>query len=236
MHIHYVIQKIENSMRCQFCGWENPDSKTTCEKCNQPLQTTVNPAKSTIRENNAPGGESSRSTQNAESFNPKATVREQGSASANIPASCPSCGYKLDGETVCPVCGKDCNDPASTEKSVPGMFKKTVRPNHNHRFNKEETPSQGVSFRLIKILDSGEASDCRSFASGKVDLNRDNTDPSNKTITSHTQATIQKDGEKWLIVDRSELKSTFVQASRPIELQNGDIILLGDQLFRFEAE
>ena len=38
-----------------------------------------------------------------------------------------------------------------------------------------------------------------------------------------------------MISDQSALHSTFVQASRPIELQNGDLILLGDQVFRFEA-
>ena len=24
-------------MRCQFCGWDNPQGKENCEKCNKPL-------------------------------------------------------------------------------------------------------------------------------------------------------------------------------------------------------
>ena len=76
---------------------------------------------------------------------------------------------------------------------------------------------------------------CVQFDNTETELNRENTDPSNQTITSQTQAIVKKDGDKWVITDQSALQSTFVQASRPIELQNGDLILLGDQLFRFEA-
>ena len=28
-------------MRCQFCGWDNPQGKETCEKCNKPLTGNV---------------------------------------------------------------------------------------------------------------------------------------------------------------------------------------------------
>ena len=28
-------------MRCQFCGWDNPQGKETCEKCNKPLTNNV---------------------------------------------------------------------------------------------------------------------------------------------------------------------------------------------------
>ena len=66
-------------------------------------------------------------------------------------------------------------------------------------------------------------------------LNRENTDSLNQTITSHIQAIVKKEGDKWMITDHSVLHTTFVQASRPIELKNGDLILLGDQIFRFEA-
>ena len=57
--------------------------------------------------------------------------------------------------------------------------------------------------------------------------------PENKTITSKEQAELVfKDGH-WTIVDKSEQHTTFVLASREIELQNGDIVMLGNQLFRF---
>jgi predicted component of type VI protein secretion system len=66
-----------------------------------------------------------------------------------------------------------------------------------------------------------------------VILTRENTIPDNKTITSKEQAELSfKDG-RWTIVDKSEQHTTFVLATREIELQNGDIVMLGNQLFRF---
>lgn len=66
-----------------------------------------------------------------------------------------------------------------------------------------------------------------------VVLNRDNTDPGNLSITSRSQAVITRKDDKWVIEDRSEQKTTFVQASSPHELHEGDIILLGNRLFIF---
>ena len=68
----------------------------------------------------------------------------------------------------------------------------------------------------------------------EIILNRDNTDPKNDTITSQEQACITFEDGKWCIEDKSEYNTTFVQAAHKIELQEGDLILLGNQLYRFE--
>ena len=216
-------------MRCQFCGWENPETKSTCEKCNQPLQQVSSIGKSTVREANVSSEGTERHTQLKETFNPRATVREK-SETTNVESSvCPACGYSLEGEDVCPSCG---TKVTTAEEPTPvGDFKKTVRPNHNHRFNQDEFNG----FRLVKLSESGQSLGSVQFDNIETELNRENTDPSNQTITSQIQAIVRKEGNKWVISDQSALQSTFVQASRPIELQNGDLILLGDQLFRFEA-
>lgn len=67
-----------------------------------------------------------------------------------------------------------------------------------------------------------------------MELNRENTDPKNDTITSQLQAVITHENGKWNIVDKSELKTTFVQAVDKIELQKGGLILLGNQLYQFD--
>ena len=73
-----------------------------------------------------------------------------------------------------------------------------------------------------------------SYEGNTIILNRDNTDPKNSTITSQEQASLTFENGKWSIEDKSEYKTTFVQAVRKIELQQGDLILLGNQLYRFE--
>ena len=73
-----------------------------------------------------------------------------------------------------------------------------------------------------------------SYEGNQVLLNRENTDPKNDTITSQVQAAISFEKETWGIEDYSEYRTTFVQAARRVELRNGDLILLGSQLYRFE--
>lgn len=45
-------------------------------------------------------------------------------------------------------------------------------------------------------------------------LNRENTEVSNRTITSKEQAEIVFEDGHWYLLDRSELRTTFIQANR----------------------
>ena len=85
-------------MRCQNCGWSNPDGATVCEKCKQPLES---------------GQPSLGSPVVQESFSPiqenlRKTIRESrpyGSHSSDQSSpdssTCPKCGYPLaDGTEV----------------------------------------------------------------------------------------------------------------------------------------
>ena len=74
------------------------------------------------------------------------------------------------------------------------------------------------------------------FEGSEVILTRDNTEPGNQSITSHEQAIITYVEGHWYIEDRSEQKTTFVQAAKKIELHDGDIILLGNRLFEFKEQ
>jgi len=68
-------------MRCQNCGWDNPQENTKCEKCNVPLSSST--------DNNRERNNSS------EAFEPRKT--EQG---------CPECGYPMKpSDKKCPQCG-----------------------------------------------------------------------------------------------------------------------------------
>jgi len=220
-------------MRCQFCGWDNPQDRTTCEKCNKPLAN-----ESTNESNNAASSAANndRPTDRkpAGDFNPKATVRE-GQAGARAKQKgevCPECGYPLE-KGECASCGykvseENVSHENKGEKNKGWDFKKTIRP-------KRKGEKEG-KFSLIPISeDTGAAEgDALAFEGNVVALNRDNTDPKNSTITSAQQAVVTCDGGKWSIEDSSEYKTTFVQAARKIELKSGDLILLGNQLYRFE--
>ena len=211
-------------MRCQFCGWDNPQGKETCEKCNKPLVGSVSEVNDVRHE--PLSGNQSRPTdrQVDKSFDPKATVLE--STRQRNAESCPNCGYKLDnGE--CPSCGYP-NSQVNVD------CRKTQRPKRKNV--EEEVEETKNTFTLIPISEeTGQPEgDAILYEGGSVVLNRDNTDPNNSTITSAQQACVTFEDGVWGIEDKSGLQTTFVQAARRIELHKGDLILLGNQLYRFE--
>ena len=240
-------------MRCQFCGWDNPEGRTKCEKCNKPLSNGSNhyvaePSNSTPV--SAGAGQSGRPTQYMgqplrENFNPKATVLEPGAIGHTLNEvaaedTCPKCGYPME-KGVCPSCGYSAQDETAADNPSFGQHeaadamaiaeaRKTVRP-----VRKGPKEGQFVLTPLSETtgLPEGESI---SYEGNEVVLNRHNTDPKNATITSHEQALITCEDGEWGISDKSEMKTTFVQADDRITLRDGSIILIGNQLYRFEVE
>lgn len=223
-------------MRCQFCGWDNPQGKENCEKCNKPLMINEPEQQSNANQSVANNHERPTNRQVNESFNPKKTLRESDlNASKTVREAsavnkCPECGFDME-DGACANCGYSVDvkeGPKTGESAKVSDVRKTVRP-------QRKGEKEGI-FTLTPIseetgLPEGET---LSFEGNEISLNRNNTDPKNSTITSLEQAKICfKDG-KWGIVDSSEYQTTFVQASQNIELKSGNLILLGNQLYRFD--
>lgn len=83
-------------MRCENCGWENPNENSRCEKCGASLGAGSSPQHtvSTIADSG---------------FDPKKTQK-----------GCPECGYPIrPGDNQCPQCGNTIGGGASTVPDVP---------------------------------------------------------------------------------------------------------------------
>lgn len=216
-------------MRCKFCGWPNPDGKDRCEKCNKPLDNS-----SEIKDNMATIDNHDRPTERqANNFNPKATLPEYAvkEQQMNIKTECPECGYTLDNDGKCSSCGYSVNGTPEKEQetiSSSNQGRKTMRP-----IRKGEKEGRFVLTPISEENGLPEG-DPLIFEGNEVSLNRDNTAPKNQTITSQTQAVVRCENGKWSIIDKSEYKTTFVQARDTIDLENGGLILLGNQLFKFD--
>lgn len=218
-------------MRCNNCGWENPDGAQRCEKCNSPLGggNVYEPKAEELRDN------------------VKSTVREvqepiEIQSKDNV---CPDCGFPIrEGSTRCPNCGKVFIAPASSSSSSPAgtpyvapaavagfaaKYDATVNPWSN--------PMAGKSFKLQPVAWDNEPGElpAMTYTGAVVGLNRENTDPTNNSITSKTEAEVINENGKWFIEDKSTQQSTFVHAGRKIELADGDVIILGNRRFVFKA-
>ena len=120
---------------------------------------------------------------------------------------CDNCNTNIPAEfKYCPICGTPIiRKPTEPQCSL------TIIP------DEDETVEDGVN----------------NYEGSSIILKRDNTENSNRTITSKEQAILNCEDGKWYIENRSELCSTYLEANRRLELFDGDIIMLGDRRFKF---
>jgi len=125
-------------------------------------------------------------------------------------ALCENCHAELSPTfTFCPTCGV-----RLPEKSLPPVCTLTLIPDEG-----EQIDSETIEYKGNNIV-----------------LNRANTEKTNHTITSREQAVIINEEGRWFIENHSEMCSTYFEVNRRLELHGGDIIMLGDRRFRFEAK
>ena len=251
-------------MRCRNCGWPNKPSETKCVKCGSPLSSNdddiypINdssvsqPSKSlnkTVLEEEIFGGVKNSSSQKP---NLSQTRIEEDKALEQ----CPKCGYPLrSGVDKCPNCKFQIGAPQPSNPVVSNNsrdedvqrgnvvrhptrmesgqqvnnFRGTINP---YMINLEIEPT--FVLKPIKRVQERQVFNDQEYEGKQVVLNRNNTEPKNASITSRQQAVVTNVDGHWYIEDKSEQKTTFVQASQPIELHDGDIILLGNRLFEFK--
>lgn len=218
-------------MRCNNCGWENPDTSTVCEKCRATL------SRADMAGNGWHGEESESLRGTVSERKVFGGMPEPGVASADggsqFGSVCPRCGYALrHGVSVCPNCG--CRISGVDKPSAPRNTVSTSRPG---TVNPYKSAGQEARCFLTPVARDGERETPGEieFSGLEAVLNRDNTDPGNQTITSREQALMTYEGGSWYIEDKSELRTTFVQAGRKTRLEDGDIILLGNRMFEFKS-
>lgn len=195
-------------MRCNNCGWENPDGKQKCEKCNAPLQGGVNSQNfdvhSTIRES-VPfeAKQPTKTTIDETIIDPPTNGRPQQTPK---PKTAPTVDF---GGTINPYAGMGVFVP------VPRcILKPVIFPGEDTRYAPQQVNIKG---------DYNE-------------LNRQLLDPDNNTITSKVQAILTHKEGKWYVQNQSAQKTTYVYAGEPIEVKSGDIILMGNRTFVFEED
>lgn len=239
-------------MRCKNCGWPNKPNETTCVKCHTPLvadddndviipQPSVgsderNIAKTVLEDDVFGAGAS------APSDAPHSTVREPEQTQP-----CPKCGYPLrPGTDKCPNCKFQVRGSQQSQEAPRvnvtsggnrrptrmdnsgGVYRGTVNP---YMMNMDLEPS----FMLKPVKRTNERHELEEieFEGKSVSLNRSNIEENNVSITSREQAVITNVDGHWYIEDKSDQKTTFVQAGKRVEISDGDLILLGNRLFEF---
>lgn len=198
-------------MRCPNCGWENPDNNAKCEKCNTPLSAG----------GAAPTANSFVGETVSDSDYPRGGAHKTSPTIPDAPEP-----------TLVP---QPTPEPAPTKPTKPAAtFSKTVNawmgggPVMVARCKLTPIPMPGENPKYIP----GEA----LFKGERNELNRENLDPDNMTITSKVQAELTHKEDGWYIEDKSSQHTTLIQITSPTKLKDGDIILMGNRMFVFSEE
>ena len=228
----------EQYTSCPNCGYEfggeseeeSVEEQNVLEKDPQPTDSTptINVKKESKKKEGKKKKEDSMPIQGTVGLS--ALKKETSEVEAEILCTCENCGEEISATfKFCPKCGKEIR-----QKTISGF---------RHKKRKKETeevpqPTVKREFQLTIVPEDDEGIEpvANRFEGVEVMLNRKNTEPDNRTITSKEQAVIFCEQGKWYIENRSEYDSTLILANRKIEIQNGDIIMLGDRRFKFESE
>ncbi|MDD3877273.1 MAG: zinc ribbon domain-containing protein [Bacteroidales bacterium] len=219
-------------MRCNNCGYDNPSNKMRCDKCNAPLHgSMVNPNPGELQDTS--GGLSG-------------TIK--GNQVDAAPWDCPKCGRPvIPGSTACNYCGyKFVEEQAEREikyeqKQEPKHeqpqveLKEEVFRKKGSDLGKTIGTELGFYLKPIATKYENEMEVVKINAPlPEVELGRDNLEKDNPTISRSQAVMVNKKG-KWYIKNQSEEKTTYIFAEEFIELQDGDIIMMGNRKFIFST-
>ena len=212
--------------RCYECGWSNnPMDATKCVKCGAELDDSSverisfqGVEKKEVSNNSKKTVIGIVSEENALDFNNPTLKKEN-----LIDGDCPSCGYTLrPGSLTCPNCGEDVN-------KIHKNIKKTMMFG-DAEFNQVITESYSMS-----LIDTSGRKVEFDLDHTEKNIGRKDIDDNNMSISS-SHANFSVNNGKLNLEDTSSNNMTFVQVKAKTEVNDGDIIILGNQMFKVKLE
>jgi hypothetical protein len=221
-------------MRCKNCGFTNPSERMRCEKCNAPLSGSMieyGQNENKIQPNDGLAG----------------TIK--GKHIATDPWDCPDCGRPvIPSSTECNQCGYNFSTGKTPSAKEPVQITPVEQPKSDDNYQEINIRKKGIDPKktispdtgfilkpIVSKFDKVELQEVKVRPMGdEVMVGREILEEDNATISREQAMFINIKG-KWHIKNVSENKTTYILASEFIELQDGDIIKLGNREFIFST-
>lgn len=208
-------------MGCHNCGFDNPQGSIYCQQCGTRI----------------PGLAAAPPAPAAE---PRAAPAAADAVSTDD-APCPRCGTRNQrGMRFCVECGSPLSQPTpiSSPRSERPPGGPNAEPARAPRTLAESPPaSVVVSARLVAILKDGSDGRVFPLTAAQVDVGRTEGDvvlPDDPYL-SPRHARLTQRGGGWFLRDLDSLNGIFARIREPVEIADGDMLLIGQQVLRFET-
>ena len=220
---------VQTPKSCPHCGYPVMGSFTSCPNCGAeiaPKPTTIQNSAMPPSTDPVPKAAPEATPIVAPITIPVTSAVKAGLTDLGIDEQlkCNKCGAKVSVEfSFCPKCGERIHLP-------------TIRAIRHKSTPPPEPPKPMCHLTLVPEEEEQTKPIRIDYEGASIILTRENTEANNRTITSKEQAELICEDGKWFVLNKSELGSTYLEAGRKLELQQGDVIVMGDRRFKFEAE
>ena len=251
-------------MRCDNCGWSNPEGLTKCQKCNQELTPSVSvaPVASPASSNSMNQTVIDSSRHGGAQQQPSTCCEKCGYPLSSISAFCPNCGAQmkkeesdparmyastvrvLPEELLEPSHGEVQNNfvPKATVREIPAELMggagpaKTVMALPEEMIVDDELKKPAEpSFRLIPMDNfDGAATGIKEYVGQTASVNREALLSEGAYIPEGLDVEFTYEDGQWSVVEKGGLKAVYVAAAHPVRLQPGDVIVIGNRRYLFE--
>ena len=226
-------------MRCDNCGWSNPEGLAKCQKCNQNLNESQDSHDSVACMHC--GYLLSSANVCCPNCGTKATQTSHGSPNAKTVRVLSGDGQKLGAmkATVREIRFEPLDKNPAT-KNLDNM--KTVKM-LTEEFLKNErpvTPSvkagpAQLGFKLVPLDNfDGQAFQSLIFSGDSVSVGRNDIPECDTFVMDDVQVECEYVNGQWAVSEKNGKKVVFVAASHKILLKSGDVIVIGNRRYIFE--
>lgn len=228
---------VGDDLKCPKCGYPVTDKFTSCPNCGADFSGKKEESDAESQEKEATMEFSQQVEQKNKEHNTNSTIKLEGSPTSendevsNFCNICENCKKEIPiAFSFCPHCGTKI-----AQKTIKGIRhkKRTINKELSTPEKKQDPVDMHFGLTLVPEENEQQEAITKQYEGPNVSLNRKNTEPDNYTITSKEQAVLSFEEGNWFIENRSKFDSTLLVINRKIELQSGDIIMLGDRRFKF---
>lgn len=243
-------------MRCNECGYTNPDNARTCNKCQAPLSSggSYNPPPPPMNPQGGNGGSGKATVKGANANMPYWDDNSRGNAqndavsqenSSKSYKNCPNpaCGYVLMPEaTECPNCDWQATAAAVVGKPEPKKeAPQVVIQQPAQGGNVAKSTMKLGAFNPMTTAQKFSLTDNNSqvktiYEGDNVEVNRANLDVANTAISSKVHARFVYENGAWYVADESSNQATFVQIKGKVALEDGTVLIVGNKILTFTSE